>query len=36
VVPEHRRRGLARWIKAEQTLRMHQAYPGVRAVAVTL
>jgi GNAT superfamily N-acetyltransferase len=36
VLPEHRRHGLARWIKAEQTLLLHRLFPGVRAVAVTL
>ncbi|MEU3961765.1 hypothetical protein AB0F42_18380 [Streptomyces buecherae] len=36
VLPEHRRRGLARWIKAEQTLSLHRLFPGVRAVAGTL
>lgn len=36
VLPEHRRRGLARWIKPEQTIRLHKSFPGVRTVAVTV
>jgi hypothetical protein len=36
VLPEHRRRGLARWIKAEQTLRLHDRFPHVRTVTTTV
>lgn len=36
VLPEHRRRGLARWIKAEQTIRLHETFPTMRAVTVTV
>jgi GNAT superfamily N-acetyltransferase len=36
VLPEHRGRGLARWIKAEQTLEILRRFPAVRAVAVTV
>ncbi|MFF4624876.1 GNAT family N-acetyltransferase [Nonomuraea jabiensis] len=36
VLPEHRRRGLARWIKAEQTLRLHERFSHVRAVTTTV
>jgi GNAT superfamily N-acetyltransferase len=36
VVPEHRRHGLARWIKAAQTLRIHQDFPHVRQVTATV
>jgi len=36
VLPAHRQRGLARWIKAEQAVRLHDSFPGVATVAVTL
>ncbi|MDG4825606.1 GNAT family N-acetyltransferase [Asanoa sp. WMMD1127] len=36
VLPAHRGRGLARWIKADQTLRLAAAFPAVRAVTVTV
>ncbi|WP_326770589.1 GNAT family N-acetyltransferase (plasmid) [Streptomyces sp. NBC_01591] len=36
VLPEHRRQGLARWIKAEQAIRFHEHFPGVRAVVSTV
>ncbi|MGP3971318.1 hypothetical protein [Streptomyces sp. 6N223] len=36
VLPEHRRRGLARWIKAGQVGRLRAYFPGVRAVTTTL
>ncbi|TMR10318.1 GNAT family N-acetyltransferase [Nonomuraea turkmeniaca] len=36
VLPQHRGRGLARWIKAEQTLRLRAAFSGVRAVTTTV
>lgn len=36
VVPEHRRQGLARWIKAAQVLRIHERFPGVRATTSTV
>ena len=36
VLPEHRRQGLARWIKAEQAIRLHEHFRGVRAVASTV
>ncbi|QFY14943.1 GNAT family N-acetyltransferase [Nonomuraea phyllanthi] len=36
VLPRHRRRGLARWIKAEQTLRLHQRFPSLRTVSSTV
>ncbi|MFE7108242.1 GNAT family N-acetyltransferase [Streptomyces sp. NPDC057575] len=36
VLPEHRRQGLARWIKAEQATRLHEHFPGVRAVTSTV
>ncbi|MFI6736569.1 GNAT family N-acetyltransferase [Nonomuraea sp. NPDC050451] len=36
VLPEHRGRGLARWIKAEQTLRLHERFPSVRTVTATV
>lgn len=36
VLPEHRRRGLARWIKAEQTLRLQERLPYVRTVTTTV
>jgi GNAT superfamily N-acetyltransferase len=36
VLPEQRRQGLARWIKAEQAIRLHEKFPGVRAVTSTV
>jgi hypothetical protein len=36
VLPHHRRRGLARWIKADQSIRLHADFPTVRAVTVTV
>ncbi|MEU9314836.1 GNAT family N-acetyltransferase [Streptomyces sp. NPDC048295] len=36
VLPGHRRRGLARWIKAEQAVRLHEHFPEVRAVTSTV
>ncbi|WP_017591496.1 GNAT family N-acetyltransferase [Nocardiopsis potens] len=36
VLPEHRRRNLARWIKAEQTLRLHTLFPHIRTAASTV
>jgi len=36
VLPAHRERGLARWIKAEQAVRLHESFPAVATVAVTL
>jgi GNAT superfamily N-acetyltransferase len=36
VLPEHRRQGLARWIKAEQAIRLHEHFRGVRAVTSTV
>jgi GNAT superfamily N-acetyltransferase len=36
VLPAHRRRGLARWLKAEQTILLRASFPAVRAVTVTL
>ncbi|WP_073374009.1 GNAT family N-acetyltransferase [Nocardiopsis flavescens] len=36
VLPAHRRRGLASRVKATQTLRVHENFPHVEAVAVTL
>jgi GNAT superfamily N-acetyltransferase len=36
VLPQHRRRGLARWIKADQTIRLHDDFPAVRAITVTV
>jgi GNAT superfamily N-acetyltransferase len=36
VLPQHRGHGLARWIKADQALRLHRDFPGVREVTVTV
>ncbi|MFB9577603.1 GNAT family N-acetyltransferase [Streptomyces yanii] len=36
VLPDHRRRGLARWIKAEQAIRLRGHFPAVRAVTSTV
>jgi GNAT superfamily N-acetyltransferase len=36
VLPEHRRQGLARWIKARQADRLRACFPGVRAVTTTV
>jgi GNAT superfamily N-acetyltransferase len=36
VLPEHRRHGLARWIKADQTIRLHGSFPAMCAVTVTV
>jgi GNAT superfamily N-acetyltransferase len=36
VLPDHRRHGLARWIKADQALRVHESFPQVREVIVTV
>ncbi|CAL9352615.1 hypothetical protein SUDANB121_00510 [Nocardiopsis dassonvillei] len=36
VLPAHRRRGLASRVKATQTLRVHENFPHVQAMAVTL
>jgi GNAT superfamily N-acetyltransferase len=36
VLPAHRRRGLASGVKATQALRVHDLYPHVRAMAVTI
>ncbi|MFL1428295.1 MULTISPECIES: GNAT family N-acetyltransferase [unclassified Nocardiopsis] len=36
VLPSHRRRGLASRVKATQTLRVHDNFPHVQAMAVTL
>ncbi|MFC4587579.1 GNAT family N-acetyltransferase [Sphaerisporangium corydalis] len=36
VLPRHRRRGLARWIKAEQTLLLRERFPGVDTVTSTV
>lgn len=36
VLPGHRRHGLARWIKAEQAVRLHEHFPEVRAVTSTV
>lgn len=36
VAPEHRGRGLARWMKAHQTLRLHELFPEVESVTVTV
>ncbi|MGW3344899.1 GNAT family N-acetyltransferase [Nonomuraea rubra] len=36
VLPQHRGRGLARWIKAEQTLRLHARFPSVRTITATV
>lgn len=36
VLPTHRERGLARWIKAEQAIQLRQSFPDVTAIVVTL
>ncbi|GAA1087459.1 GNAT family N-acetyltransferase [Nocardiopsis composta] len=36
VLPEHRRRNLARWIKAEQALRLHTLFPHIRTATSTV
>jgi GNAT superfamily N-acetyltransferase len=36
VLPQHRRQHLARWIKAEQAIRLHDHFPGVRTVTSTV
>ena len=36
VMPAHRQRGLARWIKADQAVHLHESFPDVAKVAVTL
>jgi GNAT superfamily N-acetyltransferase len=36
VLPEHRRQGLARWIKAAQVCRLRERFPGVRTVTTTV
>ena len=36
VLPAHRGRGLARWLKARQTLRLHELFPTVETVTVTV
>ncbi|GII84513.1 hypothetical protein Ssi03_25030 [Sphaerisporangium siamense] len=36
MLPAHRRRGLARWIKANQTLLVRERFPAVRSVTVTV
>ncbi|WP_147339749.1 GNAT family N-acetyltransferase [Actinomadura spongiicola] len=36
VLPEHRGGGLARWMKARQTLRLHELFPTVESVTVTV
>jgi GNAT superfamily N-acetyltransferase len=36
VLPERRGQGLARWIKAGQAVRLHEHFPGVRAVTSTV
>ncbi|MER7212507.1 GNAT family N-acetyltransferase [Streptosporangium sp. NPDC000239] len=36
VLPQHRRRGLARWIKARHTLLLHERFPCVRTVGTTV
>lgn len=36
VLPGHRGQGLARWIKAEQAIQLHDRFPEVRAVTSTV
>lgn len=36
VAPGHRGRGLARWMKAHQALRLHRLFPRAESVAVTV
>ncbi|WP_232385206.1 GNAT family N-acetyltransferase [Actinomadura violacea] len=36
VLPEHRGGGLARWMKARQALRLHELFPTVESVTVTV
>lgn len=36
VLPEHRGRGLAHWMKARQTLRLHESFPKLVSVTVTV
>ncbi|MER5627909.1 GNAT family N-acetyltransferase [Streptosporangium sp. NPDC002544] len=36
VLPGHRGGGLARWMKARQTLRLHELFPKVESVTVTV
>ncbi|MFC5183595.1 GNAT family N-acetyltransferase [Actinomadura harenae] len=36
VLPGHRGGGLARWMKARQTLRLHELFPAVESVTVTV
>jgi GNAT superfamily N-acetyltransferase len=36
VLPAHRQRGLARWLKADQAVRLHETFPEVAKIVVTL
>jgi GNAT superfamily N-acetyltransferase len=36
VLPAHRQRGLARWLKADQAVRLHETFPAVAKIVVTL
>jgi GNAT superfamily N-acetyltransferase len=36
VLPGHRRRGLARWLKADQAVRLHENFPEAAKIVVTL
>jgi GNAT superfamily N-acetyltransferase len=36
VLPTHRERGLARWIKADQAIQLHESFPAVTALVSTL
>jgi GNAT superfamily N-acetyltransferase len=36
VLPAHRQRGLARWLKAEQAVRLHDNFPAASKVVVTI
>jgi GNAT superfamily N-acetyltransferase len=36
VLPAHRQRGLARWIKADQAMQLHASFPELTSVVVTL